>query len=141
MRIAIIEDSDISAYILMHQLERVKFNKPEINYSKNTTMSVQKILNGQFDLVFMDIHLGNRNGIELVKLIRDKGVKIPILMMTCDNKLSQVLCAMEAGANGYLLKPINPVSLVAKLQELFPEEMEIVQEKTSPTAANITVSA
>lgn len=63
------------------------------------------------DLVFMDMKMPGMTGIEVTKILREKGVQIPIVALTAfayddDRKL-----ALDAGCNDFLTKPISPPEL------------------------------
>jgi len=82
--------------------------------------------NKPYDLICMDIMMPNLNGSEAVKKIREietqKGVKqinkVFIMMTSSLSESEDVKNAMNAGANWYLLKPLNAQNLLNKLREL-----------------------
>ncbi len=70
------------------------------------------------DLVIMDIDMPGINGIEGVKLIKNKYPELKVIMYTVfqdDNRIFECICA---GADGYLLKNTSPLKLVQALNEL-----------------------
>lgn len=71
------------------------------------------------DIVLMDINLPGQNGIECVKKIRAKCEGIQFMMFTIYEDSEQVFDALEAGANGYLLKNTPHGQILSALKELY----------------------
>ena len=66
-------------------------------------------------LFVLDVRLPTTDGIELVRTLRsiDACADTPILMLTGEGRLDRIVMAMQAGANGYLMKPVSPEQLAA----------------------------
>ncbi len=69
------------------------------------------------DLVLMDIHMPGRSGIEALSAIK-KRFDIPVIMLTVSDKDADLFKALKAGADGYLLKNVQPEALVAAIQQI-----------------------
>jgi DNA-binding response OmpR family regulator len=71
-------------------------------------------------LFVIDVRLPTTDGIELVRTLRSiaASADIPILMLTGEGRLDRIVMAMQAGANGYLMKPFSPEQLNAKIRDL-----------------------
>jgi DNA-binding response OmpR family regulator len=71
-------------------------------------------------LFVIDVRLPTTDGIELVRTLRsmDACAQVPILMLTGEGRLDRIVMAMQAGANGYLMKPFSPEQIVAKIRDL-----------------------
>jgi DNA-binding response OmpR family regulator len=71
-------------------------------------------------LFVVDVRLPTTDGIELVRTLRsmDTCTGTPILMLTGEGRLDRIVMAMQAGANGYLMKPFSPEQIVAKIRDL-----------------------
>jgi DNA-binding NarL/FixJ family response regulator len=65
------------------------------------------------DVIFMDIHMPVMNGIEATKLIKEKHPDIKIIILTTFQEMDYVIEALQAGAEGYLLKAIDTKDLAA----------------------------
>jgi DNA-binding NarL/FixJ family response regulator len=70
------------------------------------------------DIVIMDIHLPGMDGIECIKLMREKNPGIQFMMFTIYENSDIVFKALEAGATGYLLKNSSPAKIIESLREL-----------------------
>jgi len=66
----------------------------------------------------MDWNMPNMLGIDAVKAIRAAGKTMPIIMVTTEAEKSRVIDALKAGASNYVIKPFEPATIVAKIQEV-----------------------
>ncbi len=80
-----------------------------------------------FDLYLLDINLGNRTGIELLREIRSFGDKKPALMLTSHNSAKIAVECFDVGCDDFVRKPCDPEELVAriksKLRDFFGEKI------------------
>jgi DNA-binding response OmpR family regulator len=72
----------------------------------------------QPDLGILDINLPKMNGLELVRRIRGKGSRIPLMMLTVRSTEEDVVAALDCGADDYLTKPFSPKTLLARIRAL-----------------------
>lgn len=77
--------------------------------------SLQKALEGKFDLIILDIMMPYLSGIDVCKEIR-KVSKIPIIMLTAKGEEIDILLGLELGADDYIVKPFNPREVVARVK-------------------------
>lgn len=88
--------------------------------SCSNTLKAKKLLASQgFDLMICDVMLPGSSGFELVQQIRSQ-FKGPILFMTAQTTVTAQLHGLELGAQDYLLKPIDPRLLLAKIRVFLP---------------------
>ena len=66
------------------------------------------------DLVLLDVMLPGIDGIEVCKIIREKSM-VPIVMLTAKSDTQDVVLGLEAGADDYMIKPMKPQELVARI--------------------------
>lgn len=83
--------------------------------------AIQKLQDEIFDLVFLDIQLPDRSGIDLLRLARKDHPDLPILILTGNATLDTAVEAVRYGARDYLLKPVRPTQFLSRLSELFDE--------------------
>ena len=70
-------------------------------------------------VIIMDINLPGINGVECVRQLVAKGVTAQILMLTVHNDTGALFDALEAGATGYLVKPVPAEQLLAAVQDIY----------------------
>lgn len=79
----------------------------------------EKLLDRQtFDCIVMDINIPGKNGYELCKSIRSKGITTPVLMLTAFSDVDDKLEGFSAGADDYLTKPFYFQELLARVKVL-----------------------
>ena len=70
------------------------------------------------DIIMMDIDMPGMNGIEAVKIVRQKFPNVLVLMQTVFEDDDKVFAAIQAGAHGYILKNVRPDQILAAIYEL-----------------------
>lgn len=71
------------------------------------------------DLILLDMNMKDIDGIQTLKAMRDAGVKSKIIMLTVSNSEKNLVSAMRNGADGYLLKDMEPEDILNKLDAVF----------------------
>ncbi|MBL7932881.1 MAG: sigma-54-dependent Fis family transcriptional regulator [Bacteroidia bacterium] len=74
--------------------------------------AIAEAQNTPFDLVLLDYHLPDGNAFDLIAKFREKGLKIPIIIMTGFNDVRTAVKAIHSGVLNYITKPINPEELL-----------------------------
>ncbi len=69
-----------------------------------------------FDMVLLDIMLPGKNGIEILKTLRKKNFKTPVLILTAKDALEDRIVGLDAGADDYLVKPFAFPELLARIR-------------------------
>ena len=95
-------------------------------YLKNENYNVYKFYNSEdaikcideekLDMAILDIMINGKNGFEICKYIRDKGLKFPIIMLTAKIEDNDKIKGLTLGADDYVTKPFNPLELVARVK-------------------------
>ncbi len=116
MKILICEDNPMAMKTLSVVLEREGF---EADTAEDGNVAVERLLKNDYDLLVVDIHLPYRSGLELVKFVRsDLQKDTPALILTAFSDHQMQRQAGELGISGYIVKPFNPVDLVAKIKSI-----------------------
>lgn len=107
--------------------------------SCSNTLKAKKLLASQgFDLIICDVMLPGSSGFELVQQIRSQ-FKGPILFMTAQTTVASQLQGLELGAQDYLLKPIDPRLLLAKIRVFLPQPQQSVVVNPVLQHANLRI--
>jgi DNA-binding response OmpR family regulator len=93
-----------------------------VTTAANAAEAVHLLGAGAYDLAFLDIKLPDQNGIQLLPHLRELYPEMPILILTAHATLETAIGAVKLGARDYLLKPIDPVSILIRIEELLKEE-------------------
>jgi len=89
----------------------------------------------QPDLITLDLNMQGMDGLETLKIMRDKGVDARIIMLTVSDNDEDVVEAIRSGADGYLLKDMDPEEIIAKLREAALGKMVMSAKLTEILAA------
>ena len=95
------------------------------------------LLNSNIDLVILDIMMPKKDGLTVLKEIRKKGSKIPVLLLTAKGEVDDKVEGLDAGANDYLTKPFHAKELLARLRAMTRVQME--SEDSQLKAGNVTL--
>lgn len=116
-RIAIVDDNSFLISAIKEKLSF--FNDVQV---KHTALNGSELLtkledDHRIDVILMDIEMPVLNGIETTQIIKQKYPQIKIIMLTAFDNDENIFNAIKAGADGYLLKEINPEELYNGLTE------------------------
>ena len=123
MRALVIDDSRTVRIIIGQILREIGM---EVIEAKNGVEALELIKrNPDVELMLVDWNMPEMNGLDFIKAVRSDRTFdcVRILMVTSESQGEQVMQALNAGANEYLMKPFNKEILVAKLNLL-----DVVQE-------------
>lgn len=71
----------------------------------------------QPDMILLDLNMKDMNGIEVLKIIKDADLDSRVIMLTVSDHAEDLMAALQAGADGYLLKDMEPEDLMQQLGE------------------------
>lgn len=73
---------------------------------------------GNYDGVVLDIMMPKLDGIQVLKHLRDKGDRIPVLLLTAKSEIDDKVLGLDSGANDYLTKPFSTRELLARVRAM-----------------------
>lgn len=91
----------------------------------------------QPDMILLDLNMKDMNGIGVLKAIKDEGIDSRIIMLTVSDHAEDLMAALQAGADGYLLKDMEPEELVQKLIEAARGKITISERLTQLLVASL----
>jgi two-component system, chemotaxis family, chemotaxis protein CheY len=115
MKIMLVEDSKTMRNIQRNVLASLGFDCIEEACDGQDALSKVDAFNP--DLLLVDWDMPNMDGLTLVKTLRGRGKKTPIIMVATESEKSRVIEAIRAGVNNYVVKPFTPELLLARVQE------------------------
>lgn len=104
MKLLVAEDSRPVMLVLKTYIKQLGI-EPE--YAESGTVAFDKLSSNKFDLAFMDVHMPEMDGREVVSRVREDGTTIPIIAMTTGDDPELLVSCLDAGYNSFLLKPIQ----------------------------------
>ena len=112
MRILIVEDEKSLADLIMNRLKKEKYI---VDISLDGEDGAYNALMDVYDLIILDIMLPGKDGIEILKEIRENNIKSKVIMLTAKSELEDKLLGFSNGANDYISKPFHIDELVARV--------------------------
>ena len=88
----------------------------------------------QPDIILLDLRMPDMNGLEVLRKIKEKEIKIPVVMLTTSNEEQDLVEALRNGAQGYLLKDMEPDELVSALRDIEKGKNVVAQGLTDVLA-------
>ena len=114
--VLVVEDDQVVMTLLDHMLARRGFRVRRAVDGRQAAAIIDEV--DPPSLVLLDVMLPYVDGFELMRRIResDPWSKVPIIMLTAKSKERDVVRALEAGANDYVIKPFKPEELIARVR-------------------------
>ena len=84
----------------------------------------------QPDMILLDLNMKDMNGIEVLKRLKEEGLDSRIIMLTVSDHAEDLMAALQAGADGYLLKDMEPEDLMQQLAEAARGKITISERLT-----------
>lgn len=125
--ILVVEDNTINRVIVVKFLNSNGYNTIEASNGVEAIEQFNKNKDN-IDLILMDIHMPQMNGIESSKLLRDQGVRIPIIALTADiSEKTKEMC-FGVGIDYYNTKPVKYMELVSLINDISKIDILVVDD-------------
>jgi two-component system copper resistance phosphate regulon response regulator CusR len=115
VRILVVEDEKKVAKALEEGLEAEHY---EVAIAHTGEDGFYLISTQAFDLVLLDLMLPGRSGIEILRAMRTRGLKTPVLILTARDAIEDRVQGLDCGADDYLVKPFAFAELLARIRAL-----------------------
>ncbi len=115
-KILVVDDSSTMRRIIINTLARLGFKDTVPAADGVEAWEAYKNNKNDISVIITDWNMPNMNGLEFVKKVRSVDKKTPIIMVTTEGGKKEVITALKAGVNNYIVKPFTPQVLKEKLQ-------------------------
>ena len=116
MKILVVDDSPTMRRIIIGNLSRM--GHTDVVEGDNGRSGLEKLGQGGVNLIITDWDMPEMDGLTFVRTVRGQDPTLPILMVTTHAAKEDILQALEAGVNTYVVKPFTQESLKAKIDSL-----------------------
>ena len=116
IKILIVDDSITIRRIITNALKTIGF--PETIEASNGKEALEKLTSGKVDFIITDWNMPEMNGLDFIKNVRSNPLysSMPILMITTRGTEHDVVEALQAKVNSYIMKPFTPQELKEKIE-------------------------
>ncbi len=115
MRVLVVEDEKKTASFIRKSLQAAGFL---VDVLHDGAAALAAIQHTPFDAVVLDVMLPGRDGLSVVRQLRERGVKTPVMLLTARGEVGERVEGLNAGADDYLPKPFALDELVARVRAL-----------------------
>ncbi|NWF89548.1 MAG: response regulator transcription factor [Ignavibacteriaceae bacterium] len=115
IKILIVEDEPNMRLGLKDNLE---FESYEVDIATDGEEGLNKILDNNYSLVLLDVMLPKKNGFDVCKTVRKKGITTPIILLTAKGEEIDKVLGLELGADDYVTKPFSIRELLARIKAI-----------------------
>ncbi|MCR8843617.1 response regulator transcription factor [Paenibacillus sp. SC116] len=111
--ILIVDDDPDILELIRFYLHRDGF---KVNHANNGVEAIERLSEEKMDLVIVDIMMPQMDGWDLCRALRNDFHEMPILMVTAKGETEHKIKSFNLGADDYLVKPFDPIELVARVK-------------------------
>ncbi len=114
-RILLVEDEPSLVLTLSDRLVSEGY---EVEAAGDGEAALASALEGSFDLILLDVMLPKKDGFDVCRDLRRRGVETPVLMLTARGQVVDKVVGLKLGADDYLTKPFEMIELLARVEAL-----------------------
>jgi two-component system alkaline phosphatase synthesis response regulator PhoP len=126
-RILLVEDEP---GLVMTLSDRLTSEGYSVESVRDGEMGLDRASAGGFDLILLDVMLPRKNGFDVCRDLRQRGVNTPVLMLTARGQLVDKVVGLKLGADDYLTKPFEMMELLARVEALLRRAPAVISPDT-----------
>ncbi|MBK5274911.1 MAG: response regulator transcription factor [Desulfuromonadales bacterium] len=115
MKILVVEDEKKVAGFIKRGLEEDAY---QVTVTHDGAEGLKQALEGDYSLIILDVMLPKKDGLTVVRELREAGRQTPVLMLTAKAATEDVVSGLDAGSDDYLTKPFAFAELTARVRAL-----------------------
>lgn len=123
--ILIVDDDAVVLALLSKVIRSNGLNAEAVDSAEK---ALEMLKDHPYDLILMDVNMRGMDGFSAVETIRGKGIRTPIIIVSCRKEDFDTLYGLDVGADDYITKPFNPVTLGAKVKALIRRSRNTLSE-------------
>ncbi len=116
MNVLVVDDSAVMRKVIIRELKQCGIE--DVTEATDGIEGLEAASKENFELILMDWNMPGLLGIDVVRKLREAQITTPIMMVTTEGERSNVVIAIQAGANNYLVKPFSSEDFSQKIEQL-----------------------
>jgi DNA-binding response OmpR family regulator len=122
MRILMVEDEKYISEAIAQVLRKHHYT---VDLAYDGQYGLECALAPIYDMIILDIMLPKKDGLQVIKELRQSGVETPVILLTARGHVEDKVCGLDYGADDYLAKPFHTDELLARLRALGRRKNEL----------------
>jgi two-component system alkaline phosphatase synthesis response regulator PhoP len=114
-RLLVVDDDSDMRLLLAEYFRRLGFDVEE---QESGASALEPAISGRFDCFILDVSMPGMTGFELLRRVRERGIKTPAMFLTALDDIDDKVAGFAAGADDYLAKPFSPRELEMRVEAL-----------------------
>ena len=126
MKILVVEDDRVVGQYIKRGLEEAQYHADLVDDGRE---ALRIISGSHYDLIVLDLRLPGMTGLELLRTVRDRGITVPVLVLTAQDAVGHKVEALRSGADDYVTKPFAFEEVLARVEALARRPKELRSPK------------
>lgn len=116
MRILVVDDSSTMRRIIINTLNKIGYS--DYAEAANGREGVEKLAADSIDMIITDWNMPEMSGVDFIRAVRanDQTKHLPVIMVTTNAAQEDIVQALDAGVNNYVVKPFTPDTIRERIQ-------------------------
>src|SRR5512133_1635584 len=115
MRLLLVEDDVMIGEAVLDVLRAERY---AVDWVRDGVMADTALRSESYDLVLLDLGLPKRDGLDVLRSLRSRGERVPVLVVTARDAIGDRIAGLDAGADDYVVKPYDTDELLARIRAL-----------------------
>jgi two-component system, OmpR family, response regulator QseB len=115
MRVLLVEDDGMIAQGLQTALRQAGF---AVDWMRDDGSAAAALKTSAFDVMLLDLGLPHRDGIDVLRELRKRGDKTPVIILTARDEIQHRIAGLDAGADDYVVKPFDLDEVMARMRSV-----------------------
>jgi two-component system chemotaxis response regulator CheY len=118
LKFLIVDDYSTMRRVVKNQLHELGY--ANVAEADDGATALPQLHRGEFDFLITDWNMPGMHGLDLLRAVREhsKLAHLPVLMLTAEARREQIVTAVQAGVDGYVIKPFTAVTLKDKIDKI-----------------------
>ncbi len=135
MRILLVEDDELLGNGIRSGLAQYQY---VVDWAKNGLSAWSAIQTEHFDIIVLDLNLPRMSGEEVLKNMRSKNIKIPVIILTSRDEVGTRIRSLDEGADDYIVKPFDLGELCARIRAVH-RRLTVAQATTEIVVGDVSL--